>query len=372
MEWVEQHHAHLMSHGRQAQNDDEENSEPKKDWTVAELIEAWLKSREGTSSHPDDGQELRDYVKPVIGKMKASELRPKHAVGLVEAMRKRKSRKGGVLAPRTVRGAFTLIRQVFQWAVLHEHVLANPVVVPKGTLPQKMDKDPAWRIRARFSRDEVESLITDIRIPLYRRVAYALEFLAGLRTGEASALTWGDHEKAHEPLGKLLCYQSWNGHQKRLKATKIGVAREIPVHPALAKVLADWKLMGWAATYSRAPKQNELIIPSTEGGYRCVNYAWKSFVRDLDALGLRKRRHHDSRRTFISLALDGGASKEVLQHITHPSPRDAFDLYTTPSWEARCAAVQCLKVSLERGRVVEIAANRGANVEPLRFGSANG
>ena len=113
-----------------------------------------------------------------------------------------------------------------------------------------------------------------------------------------------------------------------------------------------------AATYGRAPKQSDLIIPSTEGGYRCVNYAWKSFVRDLDALGLRKRRHHDSRRTFISLALDGGASKEVLQHITHPSPRDAFDLYTTPSWEARCAAVQC---SLERGRVVEMG---GANMEP--------
>jgi hypothetical protein len=54
---------------------------------------------------------------------------------------------------------------------------------------------------------------------------------------------------------------------------------------------------------------------------------------------MRKRRPYDSRRTFISLGLDGGASKDMLQNITHPRPAGAFDLHRTPSWVARCEAV---------------------------------
>jgi len=125
------------------------------------------------------------------------------------------------------------------------------------------------------------------------------------------------------------------------------VPREIPVHPGLAQVLIEWRRLGWKSTYGRSPKDDDLIIPSTEGGHRSVTYALKTFHRDLEVLGLRKRRLHDCRRTFISLAQDGGASKDVLRFLTHPSPGDAFDLYSTPSWEARCEAVLCLQVGLE-------------------------
>jgi len=74
----------------------------------------------------------------------------------------------------------------------------------------------------------------------------------------------------------------------------------------------------------------------------------------------RKRRHYDSRRTFISLGLDGGASKDILKSITHPRPADAFDLYRTASWEARCEAVQKLRVELREGRVIPVPVRRVA------------
>jgi len=45
-----------------------------------------------------------------------------------------------------------------------------------------------------FTASEVEQLISDPRVSLHRRVAYAIEFLTGLRTGEVSALVWGDYE----------------------------------------------------------------------------------------------------------------------------------------------------------------------------------
>jgi hypothetical protein len=73
----------------------------------------------------------------------------------------------------------------------------------------------------------------------------------------------------------------------------------------------------------------------------------EDFHEDLERLGLRKRRHYDARRTFISL--DGGASKDLLQGITHPRPADAFDPYRTPAWAVRCEAVGKLRVELHRG-----------------------
>ena len=87
---------------------------------------------------------------------------------------------------------------------------------------------------------------------------------------------------------------------------------------------------------------------------RCRLQALEDFHEDLVRRGLSKRRHYDARGRFISLGLDGGASKDLLQGITHPRPADAFDLYRTPAWAARCEAVSKLKVDLIEGEVLQL------------------
>ena len=70
-----------------------------------------------------------------------------------------------------------------------EFIDATPCVVIKGELPKKTDKDPSWRATAVYTREEIEQLISDQRIPEDRCVLYALEAVAGPRHGEAAALT---------------------------------------------------------------------------------------------------------------------------------------------------------------------------------------
>jgi integrase len=67
----------------------------------------------------------------------------------------------------------------------------------------------------------------------------------------------------------------------------------------------------------RTPEPDDLIIPSRLGRNRNVNHMLRRFHQDLARLGLRKRRQHDLRRTFISLCLADGARKDVLRWITH-------------------------------------------------------
>ena len=44
--------------------------------------------------------------------------------------------------------------------------------------------------------------------------------------------------------------------------TKTEVPREVPVHPVLATVLAEWKLRGWKELMKRDPTPEDLVIPS--------------------------------------------------------------------------------------------------------------
>jgi hypothetical protein len=60
-------------------------------------------------------------------------------------------------------------------------------------------------------------------------------------------MTWSQYDADAKPLGAI-----------NLGHTKSGVPRQVPVHPVLAKLLAAWKLAGWAATYGRSPRTNDL------------------------------------------------------------------------------------------------------------------
>jgi hypothetical protein len=58
-------------------------------------------------------------------------------------------------------------------------------------------------------------------------------------------------------------------------------------------------------------------VPSRRRAYRNVNASLRRFHEDLERIGLRARRQHDVRRTFISIARADGAVGELLHFATH-------------------------------------------------------
>ena len=357
--WAQAHERHLaLEHGPDCRCLERGRREDEKDepMTVKKLIAEWLDERkkQGKPSEPDERQRLEHYVVPFIGDVAVDALRPAHVADWIGKLKTRRSRTGGTLGSRTVLHAYTTLKQVFRYAVIRGHVAGDPILVEAGVLPKKMDKDPAWRKTAKFEVSEVEQLISDGRIPDVRRVAYAIEFFTGMRMGEVSALRWRDYYAGEKPLGKLICSTSFDTRTGEVKTTKTGTARELPVHPVLAAILAAWKLHGWAKETGKKPAGGDLILPATVGKGRNVNVANDQWKRDLKELGLRPRRHYDTRRTFISVGIDAGCSKEVLKFLTHPSPADAFDLYRTPSWPALCEQVMKLPFGKREGKVIQL------------------
>lgn len=99
-------------------------------------------------------------------------------------------------------------------------------------------------------------------------------------------------------------------------------------------------------TNGNAPK-SETHAPARDGDddpWRC-SAMYKRFRQDCDRLEIPRRRQHDTRRTFITLARSDGADRQVLKAITHGDRGDVFDMYTSWPWETVCRAVSCLRVS---------------------------
>ena len=324
--------------------------------TVRAYAKKWIDARRarGMEHADEDESRLKRFALGTLGAMPLAEVRPRHLRELVLSLKTKVGTDKKQMAPRSVRHVFTLLHTMFADAVVDEMITANPCVLKRDDLPKKVDKDPQWRATAFFSREEVETLISSGLIPEDRRVLNAILFLSGARFGEASALKWSDYDKNRKPLSHLLIAKSYSTKALKEKSTKTQAVREVPVHPTLARVLAQWRLSGWQATYGRAPNADDLIVPSRELKNRNVNHGLKRFHQDLERLGLRRRRQHDARRSFITIARRDGARKDILEAITHGPRGDIVDMYTTLPWELLCEEVAKLKIEQRKGEVIAL------------------
>lgn len=326
--------------------------------TLEGFGEEWITRRKeaGIASADEDASRLRLYVLPRWGNRRLDEVTLADVRGLLADLAKRKSRKGGTLAPRTIRLVYGTLQALYADAMEDELVTETPCRLRRGRLPRREDKDPEWRDTAVFSREEVELLISHPDLPLDRRVAYGLLAMAGLRWGELAALRWRHYDAEVEPLGRLRVAVSYRGRTKEIARTKTRAVRAVPVHSALAKLLGEWKLATGAGA-------DDLIIPPTgraKSKHRTSQQGLRALLSDLAALGLRERRSHDWRRTMITLAQDGGAIPEVVRQITHAKAgADVLESYTTRAWETLCGAIRCIGVERREGRVLTLRAAAG-------------
>lgn len=314
-------------------------------WTAA-------RTKRGVISAVRDEERLAPFMKR-LGGMRLADVQRDHvqaAVADMEALRTKRS--GKPYAPGSVLVSYDTLKAMFGAAVRAKLILANPCNLRSadGELPKDVDADPRWRAKAIFARAELEQLLSDDRIPLKRRVLYAMYGIAGMRKGEGVARSWEDYDAAREPLGGLHVWCQYDG--RKLKTDR---PRHAPVHPVLAKLLAEWRL-AYERECCRRPEGEALIAPTEHGTHYSPDRVWALLQEDLVRLGMRRRRVHDLRRTFISLARADGAG-DLLRWVTHGPRNSVFDDYTTPPWGALCKQVAKLRVGL-RGQAEAVPMKR--------------
>lgn len=336
--------------------------------TVRRYFDAWIARRveAGVRTAHDERVRLERFVLPTLGERALVEVTRSQVRDVIAAVSKStSSATGKLLAPRTVLHVYAALRLLFADALTDELITSSPCTLKtrKGELPLKRDADPRWRSSSIYTRAEAASLISDERLPLDRRVYYALGLLAGMRSSEIAGVRWRDYDAAAEPLGRLLvASQADEDDATGDRETKTLAVRDVPVHPTLAQLLEQWRRHGFPLLFGRHPRPDDWIVPSRADvlAHRSKKML-ERLKEDLERLGLRTagRGRHAMRATFITLAQVDGARREILEAVTHAGRGDVVSGYSRWPWEAICAEVAKLRVELEERAPVVAIGNAG-------------
>jgi hypothetical protein len=177
----------------------------------------------------------------------------------------------------------------------------------------------------------------------------------GMRIGEACGRRWRDYDRETPGLGAIHVWSQYDDRPLKTGRASHEKARFVPVHPVLAKALAEWRLSGFAEVHGRPPSGDDFIVPDPATmGARTQNKAGKDHRADAELLGIYipGRLTHGLRRWFISTCRNASARTEVVELMTHNAKGEVIDAYTSWEWSTLCGEVSKLEVELHPASLI--------------------
>jgi integrase len=255
--------------------------------TWRNLLDAWfkrdvLKCPIPTTSKGDNYNALLAYTKEWMD-VEVDKLGPINVQVIFRDME-----RGGLGTGRmkTVKGA---INAVFDWGKLERMIPIHVQSPARGAKVPKMESQKPTALTKKEIRFFLEKA-QQMGHPYYHLWAVALN--TGCRSGELVALQWTDVDLDRMRLSISKSYSSRLG---RVKSTKTGEAREVPINPQLERLLKELRSLAGSSPYV-LPR-----IPSWLRGEAAR--ITRDFCR---MIGLREVNFHAMRACFAIQCLETG------------------------------------------------------------------
>jgi integrase len=288
----------------------------------------------------------------LIGSRRIGDIEARDLLLMIRELKRQKKDDG---SPRHADGSIVNIlgvcSSVFELAILEGAIEHNPVKhIPSRKRPKKQGKGGVP-----YRHHEAVALMTDPRIPADRRVLHTLQALTGMRIGEACGRRWRDYALETPKLGAIHVWSQYDDQPLKTGRAVHEKERFVPVHPVLAKALAQWRLRGFAELYGRPPSDDDFIVPDPATmGARTRSKSGKDHRGDVEALGIYRpgRLTHGLRRWFISACRNASARTEVVELMTHNAKGEVIDAYTSWEWSTLCDEITKLEIDLHSANLV--------------------
>ena len=249
------------------------------------------------------------HVAPRLGSFQLRQLKP----ALIESFAGDLHAAG--VGEETIRKSLALLQGMLKRAVLWGRIETNPVsAVRKPSRRRKRTVQPL----APATVEQIRAHLLRQRRHLDATLVSALAY-AGLRPGEALALTWADVRENTLLVDKALALGE-------VHATKTGRTRTVRLLKPLAADLAEWRIG------SGRPERHEPVFPMRNGSFwthtAYRNWRARIYTPAASAVGIEDPRPYDLRHSLASLLfLEGVNPAEIAETMGH-SVQTLLDVYT--------------------------------------------
>ena len=321
------------------------------DMTVTEWFEFWISHIVGDLA-PNTKRNYRERyeynVKPVIGKMRLTDVKPMHCKMVFNRME-------ASYAGSTIRQTYIAMGKMFRAAVMNDMIQKHPMDGVRYTKPVRAPDDIHF-----LTRDEqIRFLEVAKRSRNYNQYALILE--TGLRTGEMIGLTWDaiDFEKRTLTVNKTLEFRHGEQYWRAGPPKTQHSYRTIPLTDRAYEILKEIKdkrpwqkespLLSQTLEYidrrtgaiSRLVMRDFVFI-NWRTGEPAKNSSYDTHLYKLcDEAGIEKFCMHALRHTYATRAIECGVQPKVLQKLLgHASIKTTMDRYVHVTAESLDYAIK--------------------------------
>ena len=321
------------------------------DMTVTEWFEFWISHIVGDLA-PNTKRNYRERyeynVKPVIGKMRLTDVKPMHCKMVFNRME-------ASYAGSTIRQTYIAMGKMFRAAVMNDMIQKHPMDGVRYTKPVRAPDDIHF-----LTRDEqIRFLEVAKRSRNYNQYALILE--TGLRTGEMIGLTWDaiDFEKRTLTVNKTLEFRHGEQYWRAGPPKTQHSYRTIPLTDRAYEILKEIKdkrpwqkespLLSQTLEYidrrtgaiSRLVMR-DLVFINWRTGEPAKNSSYDTHLYKLcDEAGIEKLCMHALRHTYATRAIECGVQPKVLQKLLgHASIKTTMDRYVHVTAESLDYAIK--------------------------------
>lgn len=286
--------------------------------TVQKWGEQWLeayKSGKEYNTWKMYDNVLRNHIYKELGHLKLVDIKPFHIQGLVNSRHKQGLTK-------TLTNIKQTLDQMFEQAIENELMIKNPA--RKIELPSKEKKEK------RFLNSNELQLIDQADITNKERAFTYLCLYAGLRRGEALALTKNDIKEGVIKIRKALVFKKNKGEIKPHPKSSASI-RDIPLTVKIKQFIESY-IKGVKGIYLFQPETSEGVM--TETAFRCM---WDCVIRKVNytaggnhkIMAIDEFTPHELRHTFATMLYYSGVGIKEAQYLMgHASADITLNIYT--------------------------------------------